>query len=331
MKRFCIGLLSFAPGLLSAPDGPTFGSSFPRFKALSAAVVWALPTNSRPASLWIYKVIPQTFPDQAVSNLMAMGSLTMQDRLPGALFRLSNKNCSRYLTIDPNQGRIEYGNEDARANKYDKKTHQHEAVEGVPNDAEAKELALRLLKQLGVQASELATKPGTSDPLTFGKKITRSYLDKARGVEIEDEVLTRGVFFNRQIDGVHFAGIGVGAGCEVEFGNHAKVAQLRLVWRKLQPYEHRKVGSLDDIARWIREGRAVMTHRDYVNSLDVKKLTIKEIAPLYQAAGGQEQQNFVYPFAQLEAVAELGTTNSPVQLYCPIISGEPATAGSDQR
>jgi hypothetical protein len=37
-------------------------------------------------------------------------------------------------------------------------------------------------------------------------------------------------------------------------------------------------------------------------------------------AAGTTRQDFVYPFAQIEALADLGNTNSPLQLYCPIFT-----------
>jgi hypothetical protein len=63
-----------------------------------------------------------------------------------------------------------------------------------------------------------------------------------------------------------------------------------------------------------------MTHRSNVNPADVKKITVTELTPFYMGARGEETQDFTYPFAQLEAVADVGTTNTAVQLYCPILS-----------
>lgn len=321
MRTFWVELLSLVSGVAFAAEEPVFRASFPSFSAPSAQVEWAAPTNNQRNYLWVYKVVPKAFPERAVSNLMAMASLTMSDQLPGALlFNLTTKDYSRYLTINTNQGRLEYHNEEALARMSGKKTHRPEPAEAVPTDAEVEALALKLLQQFGIQRSDLAAKAGTSGPLTFGHTQTRGYLDKTRGVYVDNEVTMRGIFFNRRIDGINFAGIGIGGGCEVDFGNHAEVADLKLVWRYLQPYEHRKVASPDEISRRIQEGQAVMTHRNVVNPAQVRKLTITDISPLYMGAPGDERQDFVYPFAQLEAVADLGSTNSSLQLYCPILS-----------
>ena len=133
-------------------------------------------------------------------------------------------------------------------------------------------------------------------------------------------MIARGIFFNRRIDGVNFAGIGAGGGCQIKFSNHAKIADFRLVWRNLQPYKQYRVASPDEILSYIRDGQAVLTHKNLVNPADVKKLTITDCSPLYMGADGKEAQDLVYPFAQVEAVADLGTSSTNIQLYCPILS-----------
>lgn len=189
----------------------------------------------------------------------------------------------------------------------------------MPNDAKAEKLGLKFLKQFGIQHADLAQN-AKGHLLTFGEKRTRGYFDRRRGKYVDDELIARGIFFNRRIDGVNFAGIGIGSGCEIMFGNHAKIANFKLVWRNLQPYEHRQVACPDEIIRYIRDGQAVMTHKNLVNPADVKRLTITDCSPLYMGAAGEETQDFVYPFAQLEAIASLGDTNENIQLYCPILS-----------
>ena len=59
-----------------------------------------------------------------------------------------------------------------------------------------------------------------------------------------------------------------------------------------------------------------------VNSHEVKKLTITEISPLYLGLLGENLQDLTYPFASLDAVADTGTTNIAIQLYCPILTEE---------
>ena len=187
----------------------------------------------------------------------------------------------------------------------------------MPDDAKLEKLGLKFLKQFGIQRTNLAQK-ADGQILTFGEKRTRGYFDQQREKQVEDEVIARGIFFNRRLDGVNFTGIGLGGGCKIMCANRAQIAQIKFVWPNLQPYEQRKVASPDDIMRLVREGHAVMTHKNLVNPAEVKKLTITSCSPLYRGAAGT--QEFVYPCAQLEAIADLGGTNVPVQLYCPILT-----------
>jgi hypothetical protein len=219
----------------------------------------------------------------------------------------------------PAEGRIEYDDYYAPPNHWNKVKHFHEPAVGIPDDAKAQKLGLKFLKQFGIQPADLAQK-ANGHLLTFGEKETRSYFDRKRGKYIDDEVMERGIFFNRRIDGVNFAGIGLGGGCEITFGNRAKIARIKLVWPNLQPYEQYRVASPDEIIQWIRDGQAVQTHKNLVNPADIKKLTITDCSPLYKGVNGEETQDFVYPFAQVEAVADLGKTNVDIQIYCPILS-----------
>ena len=80
------------------------------------------------------------------------------------------------------------------------------------------------------------------------------------------------------------------------------------------------MASPEAIMQKIREGKAVLTHKNLVNPAMIQSLTITDCSPLYLGASGNVSQDFVYPFAQLEAVAKIGGTNANVQLYCPILS-----------
>ncbi len=312
----------------TAAEEPVFGNSFPKFQFHNLDIVWGAPTNQSRAALWIYKVVPRSFSGTIVSNLMALDSFTVQDEqrwqrkilstnTEPLLFVNQSNTCT--LLIVPSQGRIEYHDEYAPANHWDKAKHLHERVSGLPSDAAVEKLGLKFLKQFGIQRDDLAQKPN-GHLITFGTIERRSYFDKARGKYIDDEAISRGIYFSRRIAGINFAGIGNGGGCEIVYGNHAKLAEFKLVWRNLQPYEHRQAASPEEIMQKIRDGNAVMTHKNLVNPATIQRLTITDCSLLYMGAAGNVSQDFVYPFAQLEAVARISGTNVNVQLYCPILS-----------
>ncbi|HEV2393620.1 MAG TPA: hypothetical protein VG146_14805 [Verrucomicrobiae bacterium] len=329
MRKAAVALLVLVARAAFAADGPSF-AGYLRFQVPpDTEIKWAAATNQLPAALWIYKVVPQHFSAAAVSNLVALGALTLRDerRRHGGFSNTNedplvfcNKQQTRTLTVVPSQGWIKYHDEYAPANHYNKTNHTWEPVRDLPGGKRLEDGALKFVEQFGIHRCDLVTKPSSTNLLTFGIKRTRTYFDRERGREVKDEEFYRGVFFVRRIAGIGFAGIGTGAGCEVCFGNDAKIADFELVWRNMQPGEQRSVASPAEIVKYVRAGGAVMTHRDSVNPRDVKKLTITEVVPFYMGATGEEIQSLVYPFAQIEAIASLGSTNLNVQLYCPILT-----------
>jgi len=173
--------------------------------------------------------------------------------------------------------------------------------------------------QLGIASTELARKTN-GNFLAFEEERTTTHFDRKQGKRVS-EVYSRGVSFVRQVDGIPFAGIGVGGGFNVRFGLQGKLAWLELVWRNLRKSERCTMPSPDEITKMIRDGQTYSTHGTTVNPNDVRKLIITEVTPLYMTAAGGESQTFVYPFLKIQAAAETAGTNAPVQLFCPIKSG----------
>jgi hypothetical protein len=318
MKILFPAILLWAFDSIFGADGPAFGNRFSILQTTNIEIAWAVPTNNRPPALWVYKVIPQKFSDSCLSNLMTLGPFTSRDRMELSAadsdFDASSivyAKQSRFLTIAPANGWIKY-----RDNEAESLTR----VEEVPNDHQVEELGLLLLSKMAINLSELVRKPHSTNLLTFAEVRNRGRLEKAAGKTVED-ISARGVYFLRKIDGISIAGIGSGGGFHVIFGSHGTIVAFELIWRNLQPYQHRKAATCDQILRFIREGKAVMTHRNIVAPHQIRNLSITEIAPFYMGASWMDRQDFVYPFAQLEAVVEdLSGKQSPLQLYCPITS-----------
>jgi hypothetical protein len=320
MKPLLLSLLVLAAGNVVGQEAPSFKHYGVPFVNKGCEIAWAAPTNQMPKALWIYKTIPQRFSDKAISNLVALGSFAVSNKMthPAGTtdkdgLGFVDENEKRYLVIAQTLGYIDY--EDRKADD------GREPVEDALNAARAQELGLDLLDRVGIPRSELATKPNSSEPLTFKESRTHGYPDKNQGKWLK-EVYSRGVFFVRQIDGVSFAGSGGAGGLYVRFASHARVAQLELVWRNLQPYKKYEVASPGQIMQWIKDGKAVVTipDADKVNPSKVKRLTITEISPLYAGELGEKPQEFTYPFASLDTLADTGQTNIAIKLYCPILS-----------
>lgn len=330
MNWFLICLLVLGAGSVYGEELPVLNRAGAPFLPVNFEITWSVPTNQPPKSLWVYKTVPQHFSDEAISNLMALCSFTMQDRKARPYWEeepstkeewaavanavaFASKDGSRALGIYPALGYIYY--QDNRA--FDVR----DKIEGVPSDAKVKKLALKILDQIGIPRSDLVKKSKGGEPLTFREIGTqsRTYHTKTKTTTGKNEIYSRGVFFIRQIDGVSFAGIGVAGGFYVEFVSHAKIRNMELVWRNLQRWEKYQVASPDQIIQWIREGKTVMPAPN-VNPGEIKKLVITQVSPLYMGAFGGETQEFTYPFANVFGIADTGKTNLHVQLYCPILS-----------
>jgi hypothetical protein len=317
--KFCFGVsLCFAASIGLAANAPNFGNDFPKFQTASdVPITWAAK-NSTPTNLWIYKVIPQTFPAKPISELLRQSPFT--NRITGTIsnnFSLGNQTC--IFHVNPAQGSVTYWNEYAPANHWDKTNHLWELVKGLPSQSETEKLGLKFLKQFGIQQKDLAQK-ADGHLITFGETKTRSYFDRRTQTNIENEVTARGVFFVRRLDGVDFTGIGVRGGCEIEYGNNKKISNFTLVWRNLERYEDYRTATGSEIMQFIRDGKAVITPKNPVNPSDLKSITVTEIIPRYMGADADEKQTFVFPFAQVGAHVNLGNTNADIELFCPILS-----------
>jgi len=324
MKVCYFSLICIVARVVSADNAPIFESSFTKFHINNTQITWTAPTNQLCAVLWTYKVVPQVFSEKEISELMHSSLINNKIKEVREPLHYSNSSNTCSLVVIPAQGYIKYFDEFAPPNHWDSTNHLWERVEGLPNKTKIEQLGLKLLKQFGIKRTELAQNKD-SHLITFGENKTRSYFDRRTNKYIDDEVIARGIFFNRRIDGVNFAGIGLGGGCEIEFGNNAKIADFKLVWRNLQRYEHYKVATQDEIKQFIFNGSAVLTHKNYVNPANIRQLTITDISPLYMGANGNEIQNFIYPFAKIEAIADVGNTNQEIELYCPILSTNKVT------
>ena len=328
MKQVLFGLLVLGATSACGDGAVSLERAGVPFVPVNCEISWSVPTKQQPMELWVFKTIPQNFSPKAISNLMVLGSFTTNDQrkltaeesaIDSNAVAFVTKDENRSLGISPALGWIIY--KDNRA--FDIR----DKIKGVPSDAKAKRLALKLLDDIGIPRSELVKKSKNGEPLTFRETGTRgpTYHTKTKTTTGKNEIDSRGVFFIRQIEGVSFAGIGVAGGFYVRFVSHAKVQQLELVWRNLQRWKEFQVASPDQIVQRIKEGQAVMPAPN-VNPTEVRKLTITQISPLYMGELGGKRQDFTYPFGSLNAIANLGRTNVNVQLYCPILSTNDSTS-----
>jgi hypothetical protein len=293
------------------------------FEPTDLRVAWGAPTNNLPHSLWTYHAVATRIPAVVVSNLIALGSFTEKDRkkVPNYPHTLSYKDPSgqRSLWIDPNWWDVDYRDHDA--------DDMHKA-EGVPDEAQTFQLATNLLPKLGINSACLARKPGTTD-LHVGRVEGTAMLWRrpGGGLPYATNLCRRGVIFLRALDGVEFNGC-MRAGCNIDFGSHAKVSQIKVTWRRLKRDKLHPVATPEKLMQWIREGRATyFPGADWpVPVTPAHTLTITKVTPYYYAEGHGEFEKpngWVYPFAALEAGFDLTRTNDPTLIFCPLLEDKP--------
>ena len=304
---------------LALAAAPSFAESSPLegepFRP-AAPVFWAAPTNDLPTTLMVYKVVPQQFSKEVMSNILAITSFK-----PRALKLSPDKKTMhwednrggamrRRLTISPALGWIDYL--DTKAVEI-----STNAAKGVPSFEEVERLALEYCRRLGGDTNQLAMHPTSR---TYNH---RTLFNKKGGDMILEDVTARGIMVTRQVDGIRFAGSSGRGGLYIEFANQSKLHALTMNWRNLQPHQRHKTANPNAIVAWVAAGKAVEPN-PAEDASQARKLTITKITPYYLGEVGGAPQDLVLPFAQLEVVADLeGTNKATLVLHCPIIDAKP--------
>jgi hypothetical protein len=317
-----VALLALVCGVyeLTASGGTVVANGGPS----GIRVIWAVPTNVWPVDkLWIYKVLPQNFPQVVISNVMAVGSFTRanQRKTPADLLAVDPagirfSGVRTYLEILPTLGYIKYYNENAEARMTSAIKNIPEPVVGVPNQDEATRLGLIYLRLLGIDSCEIARKPGSSELDLHWERTTRGWIDQKTKKEV-DEVQGFGVHFTRCLDGVPISGFG---DFSVSFGNEAKVRELEVSWRNLEPYRLLdKFVTPKEIVESIQSGGARLPRLEGWPLDEVKTLTITNATPRYTRKPGDEPMDFVSPALQLDAIMNNGKTNKYIWFQMGIL------------
>lgn len=286
------------------------------FTAKKVEIVWNMATNRLPAMMNVYKVVPARFSPEVISNVVALGEFAEPGKVRNALAPASEgKDClfeevpaHNAISISPHRGRIFYFNDKVIAS-------WGQPVTGLPSENEVLELSLELAKRLGIKVSEFARKPDSDAFLCWRDRRTQGGNIDGKLTKRET---ARGISLRRAIGGVSFQGVGLCGGIYVNFGNNGKIAQLDFSWRNLELKRSYPVLSRDEIAKRIKSGKAAIQIED-ADPAKIRKLTITSVMPHYRGQTSAEVQTSVYPFAAIEATADLGDKTLPVTLLYPII------------
>jgi len=310
MKRGIAVLLIFLIGLAVGFAKESSSTNQPE-------IIWSVPSNHLPSSVWVYKFVPQIFSPIILSNLMYLGAFTMNDQtnIEGEpafrdkrLTYFKSNDGARELGFFPPYGYFYYHNFSAEAKA-------HELANDVPSDEQTYQRGLHYMQKLGIDCSQLAATENSNVlriTKCFGR---RSWFDKVLRTNVET-IYMRGIYFRRQIDGIDLTSDGV----DFQFGSYGKISRLEVVWRKWEPHELHPTLIPGQLIEELRSGKGKWVMSGPNQS--TKRITIYEVQPLYR--GFQVKDNdlnnsrFLEPFVRLETHVEAEGTNYVANFDCPI-------------
>jgi len=291
-------------------------------------IVWHAPTEHLPTSFWIYKRdLPRIFPAWVITNGIVLGSLQSK----GFPKPSTNHTCIVAeppcpcgnvcnFFINPSEASMSFVSPD----------YKDGSPSGLPGDNDIAKRAWGYAPQLGLDPKQMVQE-------SF---FTHSFNTDKAGNETTNFVCGRGVFLSRQLDGVTFFSDEKTCddveGFSIEFGGYGQIRAFNFRWSNLRRHENQPTASHEQIIQCVKSHKAIVLpnsdEQDYFARLrtlaTAKKLTITKITPYYgEGVFGEVPTNnvpckFVTPLAELEAVADYGTSNSTLRLVSPLLSSE---------
>jgi len=279
------------------------------FRRSDLDVRWNLPSNSLPTSVWSFRMLPNRFSKETISNVMALCSMTDKERTRNDTNWLifETQDHTRRLGFFFPLGSIEYQTPEIYS--------PTNLIQAVPSEAELRRLAPGFLAKLGIRMADIDRQEnGEPDIRVFDSQIMFSV-----NHAIITNTVYRGIRFRRKVEGLSFTGGGSGGDCEVRFGDHGRVVMMSLSWRMIERYKHYPTASPEMLTGWIRQGKAVLNMLPGdIPGIDwnaVKSLTLEK-AQLCCYAG--EPSDWLVPFVALVATIDFGDRSLDVEIDCPI-------------
>jgi hypothetical protein len=327
MKAFAILVLAFELAFSASAAIPTLGELSSHFFT-NGPIVWQASTNHLPKQFWIYqRQLPRVFSANLITNAIVLASFQSQ----GFPQPSTNQTC---IVAEPHSPFVNicnfFINPSEASMSFESPDYKNASPSGIPGDQLIVSRAWGYAPQLGLDPRQMVQK-------SF---FTHSNDVDQTGEETKGFICGRGVFLSRQLDGVAFFSADDSGsdteGFAIEFGSHGQIRSFYYRWSALKRFESQQTASLQEISRCIRAHKTIvlpnLDETDYFGRLRTlaiaKKLTITKITPVYgEGMFGEPQTNsapckFAIPFAELEAVADFGTSNATVRLVSPILSSE---------
>jgi hypothetical protein len=288
----------------SNPRWQVFGTPIPARPDLT--LHWEVPANRWPTSVSVYRLLPNKFSPEVISNVMALYDFTAKDikTQSSAGVTCQSSNDSRNLSISFSSGAIHYSVPDRRFGPTN-------LAVGVPTIVEMHVIATNVLQKLGINLDDL-----------------RGYYDASKfsidGPEtwyyVSNTILTnfayRTISFRRSVDGIAISG---GDGGSFDVGEHHKICKMAVSWRKLESASSFPTYSPEIVTRLFREGKAmqglVPSNITGINWKTVRSIVITGAMPCYCSG----KSDYLYPFLALTASVETEEGRVNIEIDTPII------------
>jgi hypothetical protein len=327
MKTFAVLVLVFVQPLLASAGYPTW-QELSSHLFTNGPIVWQASTSHLPKQFWIYRrQLPRVFSATIISNAIVLGSLQSK----GFPEPSTNQTCIMAVPPCPCGNVCNFFINPSEASMYyESPNYKDGSPIGLPSDEAILKRAWDCVPQLGLDPTHMIQ----------NSFFTHIYNADQTGNDTTNFICGRGVFLSRQLDGVSFFSAdntgGDAEGFALELGSYGEIRSYGFRWSIMKRYERQQIASLQEINRCIRAHKALVLpnidEEDYFARLrklaNAKKWTIIKITPVYcDGVIGRPPTNdapceFATPFAELDAVADFGTSNAAVRLICPILSSE---------
>jgi hypothetical protein len=315
MRVFSILFLFLSSVGLRAAEPALNKIGVPLVVATNCEIRWSDSATLSSPSATVYRVTPINFSPTVISNIMSLTGFSWRERkkFPGgwregnALY-FADADENRYLGFVPTFGYIYYNNSAAIAGP-------GQRVSGVPSEEKALQLALGIVDELGIDQSQLATRPNSDEPRYTRALRTMGQRDPSQG-KLVTSVIARELFLIRTLGGVECNGVGFSGGIFLSFGNEGQLARLEMIWRNVSPARQEPVASREQLATWLRNGKCVIRS---LETYDIRKLSITGITPYYFEYQAGVPQEYIYPYTSLQAEAEMPATNETIRICCPLL------------
>jgi hypothetical protein len=312
----------------AAPASPPTVEELWSHLFINTIIVWQAPTNHLPKSFWVYqRHLPRIFSVTVISNAIVLGSLQSK----GFPKPSTNQTCIVAEPPSPccNVCNFFINPSDATIN-FVSPDYKNGSPEGIPANETIAKRAWGYVPQFGLDPVHLTE----SSFFTHSNNVDRA------GKDTTNFVCGHGIFLARQLDGVNFFSAdntGDGAeGFSIEFGSYGQIRFFSFRWSDVERYEKQQTASSQEIIHCIKAHKTIVLpnvdEEDYFERLkklaSAKKFTITKITPYYgEGMFGEVPTNdvpckFATPFAELEAVADFGNSNTIVRLVSPILTSE---------